>query len=161
MLDSPSQTFVTPPGIDFGRLLEFAARFYADRIAVIDETASITFAEADRRACSLAAAFGDIDARKGDRVAIILPNCIAFIIAEMAVIKTGMVKVPLNIRFHEKEVLFALEDCQPTILICEATFAKKGSESLARVTSLRGTLTLGGSVNGSMYGTSPVRSVRS
>ena len=34
-----------------------------------------------------------------------------------------MVKVPLNIRFHMQEVLYALADCEPTIVVCDGSFA--------------------------------------
>jgi acyl-CoA synthetase (AMP-forming)/AMP-acid ligase II len=140
--------FVSPPGIGFARLFDFPARFFSDKVALIDNNASVTFGEADRMARALAAALQKAGAQRGDRIALILPNSIAFIIVEMAIIASGMVKVPLNIRFHKQEVMFALADCEPTILVCEATYAESVRAELSAVSSLRAIFTVGGVLEG-------------
>jgi acyl-CoA synthetase (AMP-forming)/AMP-acid ligase II len=142
-------TFLTPPGIGFERLLDYPSRFFGEKTAFIDDEGSVTFVAADRMASSLAAAFREAGAGRGDRVAIILPNGIPFVISEMAVIKSGAVKVPLNIRFHPKEVMFALADCEPTILVCEGSYLSQIREGLGPVTSLRAIFTVGGVADGS------------
>lgn len=141
--------FSTPPGIGFERLLDYPVRFFAGKTAFIDDGGSVTFGEADRMSSSLAAAFREAGAGPGDRVAIILPNGIPFVISEMGIIKSGMVKVPLNIRFHSKEVMFALSDCEPTILVCEASYLSQIRGELATVASLKAVFTVGGVAEGS------------
>ncbi|MBZ9772382.1 class I adenylate-forming enzyme family protein [Mesorhizobium sp. CO1-1-8] len=157
--------FQSPPGIDFQRLLDYPVRFFPDKIALMDVSESVTFAAADRIASSLAAAFQDAGTAPSDRVAIILPNGIPFVIAEMAVIKSGMVKVPLNIRFHPKEFLFALADCEPAILVCEAAVLNDIKEEVAAIGSLKAVFSVGGPVEGArsyedaIKGERPFRSV--
>jgi len=147
-MSGATPTFVTPPGIGFARLLEFPARLFPDKIALVDDGGSVTFGEADRMASGLSGAFRAAGAAAGDRIALILPNGNPFIITEMAIIKGGMVKVPLNIRFHKQEVMFALADCEPTILVCEAPYAESVRAELAAVPSLRAVFTVGGAPDG-------------
>ena len=87
-------------------------------------------------------------ARAGDRVALMLPNGIPFIIAEMAIIKGAMVKVPLNVRFHIDEVLYALGDCEPTILVCDSAYVDEVVKRRDQLPSLKAIFTVGGEVEG-------------
>lgn len=116
-------SFVTPPGIDVTRLLDYPLARNPDKTAYIDDHGSISFAALDLQARRLAEAFARAGARPGDRAALILPNGIPFIVVETAILRSGLVKVPLNIRFHPKEVLYSLVNCEPAILVCDATFA--------------------------------------
>ncbi|MBB5850097.1 (2,3-dihydroxybenzoyl)adenylate synthase [Amycolatopsis umgeniensis] len=61
-------------GQTFGKLLTSLAEAYAERLAVIGETARWTFAELDERAHRLAAGFAEAGIRPGDRVVVQLPN---------------------------------------------------------------------------------------
>lgn len=145
------KTYLTAPvGIDFCQLLDWPVRFFPDRIALVDEQESITFAEVDRRACLLAAAFREAGAVKGDRVALMLPNGIAFVIAEIAAVRCGLVKVPLNTRFHLNEVLFALADCEPTLLVCDGELARGAADELRRVASIKQIFAVGSRLSGAL-----------
>jgi acyl-CoA synthetase (AMP-forming)/AMP-acid ligase II len=138
----------TPPGIGLARLLDYPLVRDPDKIAVIDDRGSVTFAESHRMAARLLRALATGGVRPGDRVAVILPNSIAFIVAEMAIIKGGMVKVPLNIRFHANEVLYALADCSPTALVCDPTYAKIVQEQRTAIPSLNTIIVVGGDLDG-------------
>jgi acyl-CoA synthetase (AMP-forming)/AMP-acid ligase II len=142
--------FSTPPAIDFGRLLAWPTRFFPDRLALVDEDGEATFAELDRRAGALARAFRLAGAVRGDRIALMLPNGIPFVVTEMAAIRSGLVKVPLNTRFHLKEVLFALADCEPTLLVCDAALAREARDALRAVPSLRAVYAVGDRVEGTL-----------
>src|SRR5262245_55338557 len=109
----------TPPGISIQMLLDCPLRRSPNKVALIDERASLTFAEIDTQAASLARAFARAGSSPGDRIAVILPNSIPFIVTEMAILRGGMVKVPLNSRFHVNEVMYSLVDSEPKILVCD------------------------------------------
>ena len=128
---------VTPPGIGLKHLLDFAVTRYREKTAYIDDHGEISFAELERQAARLARAFAQAGATPGDRAAVILPNSIAFIVAEIAMLRSGLVKVPLNIRFHPKEVLYSLADCEPTILVCTPDFADAVKAQRCELPSLR------------------------
>ena len=129
--------FVTPPGIDLTRLLYHPLARTPHKTAYIDDHGSISFAELDLQARRLAAAFARGGAGPGDRAALVLPNGIPFIVVETAILRSGLVKVPLNIRFHPKEVLYSLVNCEPAVLVCDATFAEAILERRGELPFLR------------------------
>ena len=140
----------TPPGIGITRLLDYPLARCPDKTAYIDDHGEISFADLERRAARLAEAFARAGAEAGDRAAVILPNGIPFIVVETAMLRSGLVKVPLNIRFHPKEVLYSLGDCEPTVLVCDASFADAVLEKRAELPSLRQIFVVGGERDGCM-----------
>lgn len=140
--------FTTPLGIGFERLLDYPLTRCPNKTALIDTNGTATFAEADRWATALAVAFASVGARPGDRAALILPNGIPFIVTELAILKAGLVKVPLNIRFHPNEVLYSLADCEPTILVCDAEWAGKLEKEIGNQSSLKAAFSVGRTIAG-------------
>ena len=138
----------TPPGIGITRLLDYPLHRCPEKTAYIDDHGQISFAELERQAARLASAFAAAGAAPGDRAAVILPNSIPFIVTETAMLRSGLVKVPLNIRFHPKEVLYSLGDCEPTILICHVSFADAVLANRDDVPSLREIFVVGGERSG-------------
>lgn len=140
-----------PPGVGFANFLCHPVGRCPDKVALIDEHGSVTFAEADAMANRLARAFLGAGAGAGDRVALILPNAIAFIVVEMAIVKAAMVKVPLNFRFHPKEVLYALADCAPTVLVSDAEYLDRLGREGPLPASVKAVFTVGGTGGGMRY----------
>ena len=145
-------SFATPAGIDITRLLDHPLARTPHKTAYIDDHGSISFSELERQAARLARAFGDAGARPGDRAALILPNCIPFIVVEVAILRSALVKVPLNIRFHPREVIYSLVDCEPTILVCDATLADAIQDRRSELPFLRELFVVNGGLNGGMHG---------
>ncbi|MBT5415299.1 MAG: AMP-binding protein, partial [Rhodospirillaceae bacterium] len=132
-------------GVDINHLLDQAVTNHPAKTALIDaEGNSLSFAEAAAMARSLAAAYRAAGARPGDRLALILPNGIPFIVTELAALRCGLVKVPLNIRFAEAEVLYALIDCAPRILVCDARYADAVLARRAELPELEAIFVVGG-----------------
>jgi acyl-CoA synthetase (AMP-forming)/AMP-acid ligase II len=142
------EPFVTPPGISTVRLLEFPLKRFPNKTALIDSTGQASFAQVERRAEALAGAFTSAGVSPGDRAALILPNGIPFIVTEVAMLKAGLVKVPLNIRFHANEVRYALADCEPTVLVCEAEWARALKNDWISLPSLKTVFVVGEPVSG-------------
>jgi acyl-CoA synthetase (AMP-forming)/AMP-acid ligase II len=113
----------TPPGISMQTLLDCPVRRWPEKVALVDDRGALSFAEADVQARRLARALAAAGARPGDRAAVILPNGTPFIVTEAAFLRAGLVKVPLNIRFHVNEVMYSLADAEPKILICDRTYS--------------------------------------
>lgn len=91
----------------FAFLQESAARF-PDNAAVLTtarlplfgrQTAALTYRALDRQTDALAAGLVDLGMKKGDRVALVMPNCAAFVIAFYAILKAGGVVVAANPTF--------------------------------------------------------------
>jgi acyl-CoA synthetase (AMP-forming)/AMP-acid ligase II len=138
----------TPPGISMQTLLDRPLRRYLDKVALIDDRGSLTFAEVEAQAGRLARAFAAAGTRPGDRIALILPNSVPFTVTETAILRSGMVKVPLNIRFHTNEVMYSLADSEPRILICDRAYAEAVAARRAELPFLAAIFVVGGQVTG-------------
>ena len=90
--------------------LSDAARAHAKSTAVLFKGTAITYGELDRLSDACAAALGALGVRPGDRVALLLPNCPQFLIAELGAWKIGAIVAPLNPTYTEAELEGPLRD---------------------------------------------------
>ena len=81
-----------------------AARERPQQAALLFKGATITYAELDRLSDACAAAFRSLGVQRGDRIALLLPNCPQFIIAQFAAWKIGAIVAPLNPLYTEQEL---------------------------------------------------------
>jgi long-chain acyl-CoA synthetase len=88
-------------------LLDFvsdAARAHTESTAVLFKGTALTYGELERLSDACAAAFDALGIRRGDRVALLLPNCPQFLIAELGAWKIGAIAAPLNPTYTEAEL---------------------------------------------------------
>jgi long-chain acyl-CoA synthetase len=88
-------------------LLDHLAQATAERphhVALRFQGGVVTYGELDRASDAFAAALGTMGVGKGDRVALLLPNCPQFLIAELGAWKRGAIVVPLNPIYSEAEL---------------------------------------------------------
>ena len=142
------QPYASPPGVGIDGLLRHGVFRTPDKVALVDDHGAITYREAEAASNRLARWLAANGVRRGDRVALILPNGIPFVVAELAILRLGAVKVPLNIRFAAPEVLYALADCAPAALVATPDYAARVQADRARVPSLGAILTSGGTAPG-------------
>ncbi|MET9685558.1 SDR family NAD(P)-dependent oxidoreductase, partial [Streptomyces coeruleorubidus] len=101
-------------------LLRNHAEVAAHRVAYSDSSRSVTYAELERRTRSLAAYLTRTGLRRGDRVAICLGNCVEMVESCLAVLRAGMVGVPLNPRSSDAELAHFLQDSSAAFVITDA-----------------------------------------
>ena len=77
---------------------------HASRPALLFKGAEISYAQLHRDSNAFAAALSALGVKHGDRVALVLPNCPQFFIAEMGAWKTGAVVCPVNPTYTEREL---------------------------------------------------------
>ncbi|HZG87794.1 long-chain fatty acid--CoA ligase [Paenibacillus sp.] len=84
-------------------------------IALIDADGGgrYTYERLDDRASRLAAALRDAGVGRGDRVALLSPNDVAYFDYMFACAKLGALFVPLNYRLSEAELAYIVNDCAP------------------------------------------------
>lgn len=99
------------------------ARKYPEHEAVVEPQARYSWAQLDRHVNALAALLRDsYDIADGDRVALVLPNNYAFIVAYFAVQRLSAVVVPVNVRLTTPELSYILQDSGAgTVLTCQLT----------------------------------------
>jgi long-chain acyl-CoA synthetase len=81
-----------------------------DRPAILFKGATLTWRALERLSDACAAAFGDLGIRRGDRIALLLPNCPQFLIAQFGAWKIGAIVAPLNPTYTEREIEGPLRD---------------------------------------------------
>jgi long-chain acyl-CoA synthetase len=79
--------------------------------ALLFKGARISYAELEQLSDAFAAALVALGVEKGDRVALLLPNCPQFVIGQLGTWKAGAVVVPLNPICTEGELQHMLADC--------------------------------------------------
>ena len=98
-----------------------AARYYAERTAFA--AGGLTFRELHDRVGRIAGALTRHGFKKGDRLALLLPNELEFIELVYACAWLGLIVVPLNTRLSEKEIDHVLADATPHGLIRHSSLA--------------------------------------
>ena len=98
------------PAIPLHRFLEDSARKYPDNIAAMFFGAKLTYRQLDDSASAFASALASLGVRKGDRVALLLPNCPQDVIAYYGALRAGAIVVPTNPLYVEAELQHQLAD---------------------------------------------------
>jgi fatty-acyl-CoA synthase len=96
----------------------------------------VTYWELDRDANRFASALHDRGVTRGDRVAVLLHNDVAWPVLFFGCLKLGAAVVPVNARFRVDEVVSQLRDCRPAALVLGREFASMTDEVRTRVPQL-------------------------
>ncbi len=100
--------------------LRRAARRWPEREALRDGNGDVSFGALDARVNRLAHHLGGLGVAAGDRVATFLPNSIAHVVAQQAILRLGAVWVGINRRLAPPEVSFMLEHGGVRIVLADA-----------------------------------------
>lgn len=111
----PADLDLTPESVPEG--LERSAQAHPARIALDFMGAVTTYATLARRVGRAAEALREIGVQKGDRVAIILPNCATHVVAFYAALRLGAVVVEHNPTYTAEELAHQLSDSGATVAI--------------------------------------------
>ncbi|MBN1218451.1 MAG: long-chain fatty acid--CoA ligase [Anaerolineae bacterium] len=103
--DEVPDELVIPP-LTLPDLLRNAAKDHPKQTATIFMGARMNYRQLQREVDKLAASLHELGVRKGDRVAIMLPNCPQTIIAYYATVSLGAVAVMTNPLYVERELEF-------------------------------------------------------
>ncbi len=93
-----------------------------DRVALAFGERSLTYAELSQRFLALASGLLRSGLKKGDRVALMLPNGTEVVESIYACLAAGLTAVPVNYRLHPHEVAYIVENSGARALICSDEF---------------------------------------
>jgi len=116
---------LTYPNLPLHALLESAARDRPKAIATVFGgavggrciDAALSYQELDDLAGRFAAGLQRLDVRKGDRVALVLPNCPQFVYSFFGTLKAGAVVVPTNPLYTVRELHNQLADSGARVVV--------------------------------------------
>jgi oxalate---CoA ligase len=112
MTDRPSAAGPEPLSV----LLD-AAQLSGQAFVMPDDGRALTYEQAADWTETLAARLAGANVRRGDRVALALPNSPEFVLLLLAITRLGAAAAPLNPAYTESEFRFFLEDIGPRLLL--------------------------------------------
>ncbi len=117
------------PEIPLHKFLEDSAAKYPENVAIHFKPShqgfaksKLTYRELNDLADRMAAALADRGVKKGDRVAIFMPNIPQFIITFYGILKAGAVVVASNPTYTEPELEHQLTDSGAVAIVCMSRF---------------------------------------
>ena len=109
------------------------------KVCIRFQGASMTYGQVDELSSKFAAALVSLGVRKGDRVAIFLPNMPQFVLSYFGILKAGGVVVPCSPLYKAKELEFQLRDSGASVVVA-ANDIVKGNDLFASVEACRRSL---------------------
>ncbi len=105
------------------RIPDKTALISSARLPVVGRMAShMTWGELDRLSDALASGLVAMGLKKGDRVAVVMPNIAAFVISFFGIMKAGGVVAATNPTYPEDKMQFQIDDCDAEIVLCMSLF---------------------------------------
>ena len=98
------------PEIPLDRILDNAVRNFPEKEAILFQGRKITYRELGEQVAHLASGLAQMSLKKGQRMAIMLPNCPQYIVAYYAILKIGGIVVNVSPMYVERELEFQLRD---------------------------------------------------
>ena len=124
-------------------VLQSAIDNYRDRPAFANLGRTLTYGEIDTLSAQFAAyLLGELGLKKGDRVAIMMPNCLQYPIATFGVLRAGLTVVNTNPMYTARELKHQLADSGASAILVLDNFGATVQQVLAE-TSIRQVITTG------------------
>jgi len=123
-------------------VFDAALRNYRDKTAFINMGKSLSYDQLDRLSRDFAGyLLGELKLKKGDRVAIMMPNCLQYPIAIMGVLRAGLTVVNTNPMYTARELKHQLADSGASVLVVMDNFGSTAQEVLAQMPGVRAVTT--------------------
>lgn len=104
-------------GTTIGHLVDRAAERSPDAVAVVFPDTRTTYGELSRWTDAMAGCFAGLGIERGDKVGILMPNRLEFVLAFIAAAKLGAVPVPINARFKAYELGHVISHADVRLLL--------------------------------------------
>jgi acetyl-CoA synthetase len=163
MLLTPSDTFDAlrrdfrweiPADFNIGRVVadEWAARapdqvclehFSPDGLHL-----SMTYGALAAQSSQFAHALSGLGVQRGDRVALLLPQCFETVIAHVAIYKMGAIALPLALLFGEEALEYRLKDAGASVVVTNGFGLSRLEPIRARLTALKAVVSIDGPAAG-------------
>ncbi len=108
---------LTYPKIPLPEILSAAAKNHPHSTAIIFFERSITYQELDDLSNRFASFLLKLGVKKGDRVALLLPNTPQFLVSYFGAMRAGAIVVPCSPMYKERELEFQLSDSQAETIV--------------------------------------------
>jgi long-chain acyl-CoA synthetase len=103
--------------LNIAMTLEHAARKTPDKIYLRAGDRAMTYVQVETEARRFANVLAGLGVRKGDKVALLVPNVPEFVICSFGTFKAGAVSVPLDVTAPADEVAYFLANSEASVLV--------------------------------------------
>jgi len=134
---------VNLPWASLGHLLEDAASKHPAQSFIIFEGERISYADADKRVNRIANVLRGLGLQKGARVGVMMPNGLDFPLIWLALAKTGLVLVPVNVEYQHHDLEYVLRDSGAEAAIVHAGFESRLQQTASSLKDLRHVIVAG------------------
>jgi len=104
--------------------LEDSTELFPDKTALVHEEVRATYKQVNAKANRLACWLVDIGVSKGDRVVLLLENCLEYVISYYGVLKAGAVAAPLSSGLKPDGLRPLLKELEPEAIISSSRFER-------------------------------------
>jgi long-chain acyl-CoA synthetase len=101
------------------------ARDNPDAPVLLFKGATVTYRQLEQESNAFAAALAAMGVHRGERVAVMLPNCPQFMVAEFGIWKAGGIVVAVNPTYSEREIEVVLEATRASTVVTLTPFYKR------------------------------------
>lgn len=106
------------------QVFERAVMHDPNKVYLLFQDQKITYLQMDKYSNQTANMFIELGIRKGDRVALMLPNCPEFFYLWFGLMKIGASIVPINNYFQEKETAYILQHSEVKVVLATPEYWK-------------------------------------
>jgi len=160
MLLEPRETFealrrdfrwTIPADFNIGRAVadDWAAKFpeqvCLQHFSPDGQHLSMTYGELSAQSSALAEALTEIGVIRGDRVALLMPQCFETVIAHVAIYKMGAIALPLALLFGEEALEYRLRDAGARVIVTNSFGLQRLKAIKARLPALQTVISVDGS----------------
>jgi len=124
------------PYQNFYQMLAAGAASVGDKTVIFIDDEKVNYQQFLKKVDSFARFLEIAGVSKGERVALIAPNCEEFIITVFAATKIGAVVVPVNNMLKSKELEYILNDAEVKLLVTASQFLKEVKDLIHEVPTL-------------------------
>src|ERR1017187_10434326 len=110
-------------GMTLNQLFDLSLCQRRDETGLEWQGRSFTFGEIGSRARRLASTLRSRGFRAGDRLAVQLANCVELIDLYLACLRLGVIFVPVNVLYREREVIHSLQHAAPRFFVTQENLA--------------------------------------
>jgi acyl-CoA synthetase (AMP-forming)/AMP-acid ligase II len=110
--------------LNLGEILRVNAAKYGNKTAFKDSRREVSFAELNTRSKKIANGLLSMGLNKGDRVGVLLYNCVEFAEVYIALAKAGLVAVPIPFRAIGKDIIYILNNSDSKAMVLGKDFVE-------------------------------------
>ena len=128
---------MTYPKITLPQLLEQTAAKSPGNTALIYFDARISYEQLQDHVNRLAAGLQAMGVKKGDRVALLMPNCPQFVISYFGAMQAGAIVTATSTMYTAREIIHQWNDAGATVVIADRRLSPVIKAALPQLTSVR------------------------